>query len=179
MRASISTVAGMVTISGLAFMLIAIVIARSPYTHGNLSPQGYDRTEVAIVGQEYPFDGLGLADPELGRTGDPVLDGRALFFQYGCASCHGFEGGGGILGEDLDDASPSEIRREVRDGPEGMPAFDEGHLTEEDLEKIVAFLTSPSASQDSSGGSTSIWQRLFVLLRFGQAELLEAEVQQE
>ncbi len=110
-----------------------------------------------------------------------MQDGRALFFQYGCASCHGFEGGGGILGEDLDDASPSEIRSEVRDGPKGMPAFDEAHLTDEDLEKIVAFLTSPAAaSQSGIGGQMGPWQRLFVLLSLGQAvEAQETEIQQQ
>src|SRR3990172_5915413 len=116
-----STIIGLVTISGLAFTLIAIVIARSPYTHGNLSPEGYNRTKITLVGEEQPFEGLGLADPQLAQTGDPIQDGRALFFQYGCASCHGFQGEGAVVGKDLEDASPSEIRREVRDGPEGMP----------------------------------------------------------
>src|SRR3990172_705172 len=52
MRASLSTVVGLITISGLAFTLIAIVIARSPYTHGNLSPEGYHRTKIAPVGED-------------------------------------------------------------------------------------------------------------------------------
>ncbi len=142
-----------ITVSGLAFMLIAIVIARSPYTHGNLSPEGYNRTEIAYVGEEHPFGGLGLADPQLARTGGPVQDGRALFFQYGCTSCHGLKGQGGILGDDLGDASPSEIRREVRKGPEGMPAYVSSSLSDEELEKIIAFLTSATeeASEESVG----------------------------
>ncbi len=149
MRAPFFTVVGLITISGLAFMLIGIVIARSPYTHGNLSAQGYDRTEVAIVGEEYPFEGLGLADP-FAPTGDPVQDGRLLFFQYGCRSCHG-SGTGAIVGEDLDEVSPSEVRREVRDGPEGMPAFSETTLSDEELEAIIAFLRSdPSTSSEAT-----------------------------
>lgn len=142
-----STVVGFIAISGLAFMLIAIVIARSPYTHGNLRPQGYSRTEIALVGEEYPFNGLGLADPQLALTGDPVQDGRALFFRYGCVSCHGFQGQGGTVGDDLGDASPSEIRREVRDGPEGMPAYVSSYLSDDDLKKIIAFLDSVSQGQ--------------------------------
>ncbi len=149
------TVVGLIAISGLAFTLIAIVIARSPYTHGNLSPQGYDRTEIAYVGEEAPFDGLGLADPQLARTGDPVQDGRALFFQYGCTSCHGFQGQGGTLGADLDEASPSEIRREVRKGPEGMPAYVSSFLSDDDLEKIIAFLTSPAEEAAGETGAAA------------------------
>ncbi len=155
MRASLFTIVALLTISGLAFMLIGIVIARSPYTHGNLSPQGYDRTEVAIVGEEYPFEGLGLADP-FSPTGDPVLDGQLLFFQYGCQSCHGATGTGAIVGEDLDEVSPSEVRREVRDGPGGMPAYSASDLSDEDLERIVAFLRSdPGAFSEATDDETS------------------------
>lgn len=133
-----------VTISGLAFTLIAIVIARSPYTHGNLRPEGYDRTEIAYVGEEEPFEGLGLADPQLATTGDSAQDGKALFFQYGCAACHGLKGQGGAVGTDLDidDISLSEFRRDVRKGPKGMPSFMEETLSDEDLEKLYAFLES-------------------------------------
>ncbi len=143
MRTSLFTVVGLIAISGLAFTLIGIVIARSPYTHGNLSPQGYDRTEVAIVGEEYPFEGLGLADP-FAPSGDSVQDGRLLFFQYGCRSCHG-SGTGAIVGDDLDDVSPSEVRREVRDGPGGMPAYSASLLSDDELESIIAFLRSDAS----------------------------------
>lgn len=156
MRASLVTIAALIMISGLAFTLIGIVIARSPYTHGNLSAQGYDRTEVAIVGEEYAFEGLGLADP-FAPTGDPVLDGQLLFFQYGCQSCHGSNGTGAIVGEDLDEVSPSEVRREVRDGPEGMPAYLETTLSDEHLELIIAFLrsdTTVSAEAASDEGTS-------------------------
>ncbi len=154
-RAALSTVVAIIAVSGLAFTLVGIVIARSPYTHGNLSPEGYDRTEIAIVGEEYPFEGLGLADA-FTPTGDPVADGQLLFFQYGCKSCHG-SGTGAIVGDDLDDVSPSEVRREVRDGPEGMPAYSSSLLSDEDLELIVAFLKSDIgvSSETAGDGHTS------------------------
>jgi mono/diheme cytochrome c family protein len=141
----------LLALSGLAFMLIAIIIARSPYTHGNLSSGGYDRTEVAYVGQEYDFEGVGLADPDSAMTGDPVQDGSVIFVQYGCASCHGFSGQEGLIGEDLDDASPSEILREVRKGSEGMPAYGESLLTDEEVEKIVAFLKAVDQQTSNEG----------------------------
>jgi len=142
MRASFSTVVGLITISGLAFTLIAIVIARSPYTHGNLSPEGYHRTQITYVGEDQPFEGLGLADPQLAQTGDPVQDGRALFFQYGCASCHGLKGQGGAVGKNLSSADAEEIAENVRQGPKTMPAFDASLLPDSDLQKLTAFLRS-------------------------------------
>lgn len=134
--------------SGLAFTLIAVIIARSPYTHGNLSPEGYDRTEIARVGEEPPFEGLGLADPELAMTGDAAQDGRALFFQYGCASCHGTQAQGSTLVEhDIAGFDASRIAGEVRKGPEGMPIFHEGVLSDEDIDKIAAWLASLDEGQ--------------------------------
>ena len=132
----------MLAISGLAFTLIAIVIARSPYTHANLSPEAYNRTEIAYVGEEHLFDGLGLADPSLAQTGDPAEDGRALFFRYGCASCHGLQGEGGAVGKDLSEANAEEISEKVRQGPKTMPAYESGTLSESDLEKLIVFLES-------------------------------------
>ncbi len=147
-------IVGAIMMSGLAFTLIAIIIARSPYTHGNLRPEGYNRTEIAFVGEEPPFEGLGLADPQLVTTGDPAQDGRALFFGYGCASCHGLKGQGGAVGADLDigDISLSEFRKDVRKGPKGMPSFMEETLSDEDLDKLYAFLES--LAQQAPGEAT-------------------------
>ncbi len=135
---------GAVMMSGLAFTLIVIIIARSPYTHGNLSAEGYSRTGIIYVGQDQPFDGMPLADPGLANTGDPVQDGRVLFFRYGCASCHGFNGGGGPVGKDISEASANRISRQVRVGPKTMPAFLKDVLSDSDLQKLIAFLTSPT-----------------------------------
>ena len=142
MRASLSTVVGLITISGLAFTLIGIVIARSPYTHGNLSPQGYNRTQITYVGEEHPFDGFRLADPGLALTGDPVQDGRILFFRYGCTACHGLQGKGGAVGKDLSNADTEEIVDNVRQGPKTMPVFQASMLSASDLQNIIGFLQS-------------------------------------
>ncbi len=139
-------VVGAIMMSGLAFTLIAIIIARSPYTHGNLQPEGYDRTEIARVGEEPPFEGPGLNDPQLATTGDSAQDGKALFFGYGCAACHGLKGQGGAVGADLDvdDISRSEFGKDVRKGPKGMPSFSEESISDEDLDRLYAFLESIS-----------------------------------
>ena len=134
-------------VGGVAFLLIAVIVARSPYTHANLSPVGYNRTEIAYVGEEYPFEGFGLAAPRLASTGDPAQDGRALFFSYGCASCHGLKGQGGPVGKDLSGASAEKVSRKVRAAPKAMPSFDTNVLPDSDLEKLIAFLQSLSPGQ--------------------------------
>lgn len=127
--------------SALAFTLIGVIIARSPYTHHNLNPEGYDRTEVATLGETPAFEGISLADASY-ATGDPLADGRILFFANNCASCHGLKGQGATVGTDLDtsDLSLSEFLREVRKGPKGMPAFVEETLSDEEAEQLYAFL---------------------------------------
>jgi mono/diheme cytochrome c family protein len=130
-------------ISGLAVTLIAVVIARSPYTHGNLSsPAGYTRTTVGYLGEQYLFEGMPLAKPAEAQGGDPVAAGGLLFFQYGCTSCHGSAAQGGAVGKDLTGASANKISAKVRDGPKGMPAFSAEQLSDADLQKIIAFLHS-------------------------------------
>lgn len=132
---------GAVMMAGLAFTLIVVIIARSPYTHGNLRAEGYDRTEIIYVDEEQPVEGLRLADPDAAYT---TGDGRALFFGYNCASCHGLTGQGATVGGGLDtsDISPSEFLRKVRKGPKGMPAFIEEVLSGEEAERLYAFLDS-------------------------------------
>jgi len=133
---------GAIMMSGLAFTLIAVIIARSPYTHGNLRPEGYNRTDIIYLGEEHPFDGIPLADPGLASAGDPAQNGRVLFFGYGCASCHGLQGKGGAVGKNLSRANSEEISDNVRQGPKTMPAFDPSVLPDSDLQKLIAFLKS-------------------------------------
>lgn len=140
---------GAIMMSGLAFTLIAVVIARSPYTHGNLRFAGYDRTEIAYLGEEHPFEGLALADPQLASTGDPLLDGQALFLRYGCASCHGLKGQGAAWSKEIFDERPSTIARKVRRGPETMPAYSESLLPDDELDKLIAFLKSVEGGEEA------------------------------
>jgi len=133
---------GLIVMSTLAFTLIFIIIYRSPYTHANLNSDGYDRTSVIYEGQTTPFTGVGLDDPHFANTGDPVQDGRVLFFAFNCASCHGLNGGGGPVGKDLTGDSALKIKTKVREGPKGMPAFDPDVFTDADMQKVITFLQS-------------------------------------
>jgi quinol-cytochrome oxidoreductase complex cytochrome b subunit len=72
--------------------------------------------------------------------------GRILFPQYGCARCHSVAGSGKArIGSDLAQMthlySEAELRRYILNPPEGiaMPSY-AGHLHEEELDRIVAFV---------------------------------------
>ena len=129
-------------ISGLALGLIGGVVARSPETHANVRPEGYDRTPISYVGEEFPVEVIGLADPRLVTDADQVSRGRLLLLVYGCAMCHGLTGQGGVVGPalDLEELFLDDFRPLLRSGPGGMPAFTEEILSDDDLDAIYAFL---------------------------------------
>jgi ubiquinol-cytochrome c reductase cytochrome b subunit len=75
-----------------------------------------------------------------------VEEGRQLFAQYGCTSCHQVAGWGPPrVGTDLarleERYSPQELRHYILQPPEGvpMPPY-EGRMSDEDLRRIVAFV---------------------------------------
>lgn len=141
------------TISGLGFGLVVGIIARSPDTHANVRPEGYDRTTVAYLGEQFNFDDLGLADPGLLATADIVERGRLLFVRASCLTCHGVGNRGGVVGPrlDLGDVTLPDLRRAVRAGPMRMPAFPEETLSDADVEALYAFLES--LREDASAAS--------------------------
>jgi mono/diheme cytochrome c family protein len=145
--------------SGLAFGLIVGVVARSPETHANVRPEGFDRTPISYVGEEIPFAGTGLADPRTATDADPLTRGRLLFLGNGCAACHGLTSQGGVVGPglDLEELFLDDFRPLVRSGPGGMPAFMEEILSDDDLDTIYAFLKAirqeAAATSDGSTGA--------------------------
>jgi len=132
-------------VSGLAFVLIGVIVSRSPYTHANLSltPSGYTRTSLSFVGQEEAFLGLGLDRLPRPVADNPEEAGRYLFIVAGCALCHGLHGSGGPAAPSLLKATKPEIVKAfVRSGPGGMPAYPPQVLSDEDLANITAYLQS-------------------------------------
>jgi hypothetical protein len=145
-------------ISGLAFGLIVGIVARSPETHSNVRPEGFDRTPITYVGEESPFAGIGLADPSLITDLDQAARGRLLFLGYGCAMCHGIGSQGGVVGPglDLEELWLEDFLPVVRSGPGGMPAFTEEVISDEDLKAIYAFLKATrQGTSITSDGSAS------------------------
>ena len=126
---------------GIALMLLSIV-ARSPYTHSNLNlsfDPRYTRTEQSVVGAPIPFSGDRLAVPP---AGDPALLGKQLFVVKGCAACHGLDGRGGVVGPSVIGTKAEKLRVKTTVGPQGMPAYAAGALTDQDLAAIAAYLSS-------------------------------------
>ena len=133
---------------GAAVLLIAVTLliigARSPYTHVNLD-EGFDptytRTDQALVGDPVPYTGDGLAVP---RANDPVELGKQLFVTTGCASCHGLDGRGGIIGPPIVGTKADKLRPKMLAGPKGMPTFAPNAATDEDVAAIAAYLNAMS-----------------------------------
>lgn len=122
---------------------MVIVFIRAPVTNTHITdPDGYDRTIVNYLDESYPYEGFGLDDPSAAQTGDPILDGSALYFQYACGACHGLAGQGAVVGPALvgEIGSFGGFAEDVREGLGGMPGYDNAMISEEHLEKIYAYL---------------------------------------
>ena len=136
--ATILTIATVVTAVGMV-----IVFLRTPLAPGDpLQPERYDRSPIAFLDAELPYEGVGLADDSLAETGDPLADGETLYFQFGCASCHGLSGAGAVVAPELlgEVGSLGGFLEDVREGPKEMPGYKEAVLSDEDLELIHRFL---------------------------------------
>jgi ubiquinol-cytochrome c reductase cytochrome b subunit len=91
----------------------------------------------------WPTDELPYVPPGIELT-EAVREGRQLFTDYGCTSCHGVSGRGPRVGPDIARISPlsrSEIRNFILEPPAGvaMPSY-EGRMTEEELTRVIEFV---------------------------------------
>jgi mono/diheme cytochrome c family protein len=155
--------AGFALVSGLGTFLIWGVALTSPDTHAHLwetlRPE-YDRTAPIIVGQE-------VGDVELtlkrGRAeiGNPlsVTPGQEIYLASGCATCHGLDARGGPVGPSLAGSFPDIVKRMVRDGPGGMPAYTNTHITDADLATLAAYLQRLGVTKPDSAEIAAL-QRL-------------------
>ena len=130
---------------GSAVLLIALtlltIVARSPYTHSNLNTDfdsRYTRTDQIVVGAPIPFGTDRLAVPPAKVQ---VEFGKQLFIANNCASCHGLDGEGGIVGPFILGKKAEELRTVTNIGPKGMPAYAPDALSNEDLAAIAAYLS--------------------------------------
>jgi cytochrome c553 len=129
---------------------MVIVFFRSPLTHGNLGdPTGASGSPWSR-GRGSHLHGLGITAPRPIDGGDPVHDGAVLWIRAGCVSCHGIGAAGGEVGPDMSEVeSLADFSRDTRRGPDEMPPFGEGVLSDADLASIFAWLEAdtPPAHQ--------------------------------
>ncbi|MDA1279060.1 MAG: cytochrome c [Chloroflexi bacterium] len=142
----ISIVPVAITIGLIAAMVVLVgQITLKPWasadagfdTHLNYSTvsDGYARTKVARVeADQPPFDGwVPTSD---GDTEIPL----AAWAGYACASCHGIDGTGGLVGPNLQELTREDFTEKIRFGQDGMPAFGELDLTDEHIAVLSAYL---------------------------------------
>ena len=86
---------------------------------------------IPLVGAPGSFDSL--AD-HLG-TSRPVDVRRRRVW-----NCHGLSGEGAVVGPDIWGLNAVDIRDVVRKGGNGMPSFDGGRLTDEQIDAVVTYL---------------------------------------
>ncbi|MFQ5856238.1 MAG: c-type cytochrome [Anaerolineae bacterium] len=78
--------------------------------------------------------------------------GKELYAAKGCIACHGPEAQGTENGPALPVHTAEQVRRQVRQPLEKMPAFTEEQVSDEELEKIVAFITSLTPAEAMAHG---------------------------
>lgn len=86
--------------------------------------------------------------------GNPASEeGHVLYIARGCASCHGLDASGGVFAKDLPGLTGEEIREAVRDEGGDMPYFSTEGLSDGELSRIIAYLTSLPPPEDEEGDS--------------------------
>ncbi|MDH3261237.1 MAG: c-type cytochrome [Acidimicrobiia bacterium] len=115
---------------------IVALLIRSPNTHHNRDPVGYDRSAVAFVEGAYAYPDFGLADDAAAEA----EIGRGLFVTFGCAGCHGVDAEGTTTAKSPASASYDWVRQVIRNGQPGMPSYSEQELSDTQLNEIFAFL---------------------------------------
>lgn len=71
----------------------------------------------------------------------PAGEGRRVFLQYNCYSCHGMRAGGG-MGPNIVHAEAGDLREVVMEGGEGgMPSY-RNIATATDITNLIAYLSS-------------------------------------
>ena len=143
MRKFLIPMGGAIGVSGIAALLIGVIVLRSPDTHSNLwesVDSGYSRTGLALVGQAGDVE-LSLETEHITLGNLIALDpGRAVYLTRGCSTCHGLDALGGSVGPSLAGSVPEILDRMVRDGPGGMPAYSEDYLSDEDMAEMAVYL---------------------------------------
>ena len=121
-----------------------IVLDQIRLAQGKMPPnlvRGQDAQDVAAYVASVA--GTGKTGPSGGKI--TATDGKAIFVQAGCGSCHTLKDAGttGTVGPNLDDAKPPELKvvTQVTNGGSVMPAF-RGRLTQAQIAAVARYVSS-------------------------------------
>jgi mono/diheme cytochrome c family protein len=99
--------------------------------------------------------GCGGEDDDGTQTGVDSSGGAKVFADAGCGNCHTLAAADatGTTGPNLDDLKPdaARVERQVRNGGNGMPAF-EGQLSNEEIQQVSEFVASSAGGGSAGAG---------------------------
>jgi len=81
-----------------------------------------------------------------------VAAGRALYFDKGCAACHGADARGSSVGPPVAGIEVNAVVEQVHTPRAQMPVFSKGALSRHELEQIAAYLSSLARVARSQSG---------------------------
>lgn len=100
-------------------------------------PTRAERTAPALVGVAGNLEPSWQPNANSSSQGDGIA-----YVGHGCASCHGLDAQGGVVGGPLAGLDRYLIQSFVRIGPQGMPSYSEAELSDEGLEAIADWLST-------------------------------------
>jgi ubiquinol-cytochrome c reductase cytochrome c subunit len=131
---------------------------RMPLEHAGEEPERqrpfFNSHEIDAITAYVASFGGGPPVPEPRPDRGSLTEGMSLFTDH-CAGCHQIAGEGGyVTGAKvpvLQHATATEIAEAVRIGPFLMPGFPESQISDEDLDKIIAYVQTTKHPEDAGG----------------------------
>lgn len=131
---------------------------RMPLNHAGEEPERqrpwFNPREIAAISAYVASFGGGPKVPDPRPDFHSLTEGLTLFTEH-CAGCHQVVGEGGyVTGAKvpvLQHANATEIAEAVRIGPFVMPKFPKSQISDEDLNKIVAYVLASQHPDDEGG----------------------------
>ena len=143
--------AGFAFLAVMSFLLIVSIVIRpwggpdwSWRTHLNLTEEevdGYTRTAHTFVTADGEAP-IGTWNPSECDNGASDCD-RGPIVEWvvnGCAGCHGLDGTGSVVGPTVHLIADEDFADTIRFGPNGMPAFGEEDLSDEQITVLARYL---------------------------------------
>jgi ubiquinol-cytochrome c reductase cytochrome c subunit len=119
----------------------------------------YNQTQIDQIAAFIASTAPGPAKPDAAtvENGAKIAEGGELY-RTNCASCHQAVGQGGALSYGkhapaLGEATAVQIAEAIRTGPEQMPVFGNGQLSDQQVASIIKYVQFVTAPKDPGGAS--------------------------